>query len=157
MVGAAVAAVFWIVAALAERSVLGFSRPWVLNFGVGVCWFIALQRLDPTRVLGAAVTAHALSRSGAIGLTWASRPAASGFGLSLMVETPLALLAIALGLAASFVGGIRAGLLLIAASYLVLRLMQEWCYKRRGGIDAVAFSISQAALEILAMVVWAAL
>ena len=151
------AAVLWILVRFAERFAIGLSYPWVLNLAVGVCWLVALQRFQPSRVLPAAIAAHTISRAGAIGLAWVSRPAAAGFVLSLKVRTPPALLAMAQGVAAAFLGGMRAGLLLTAASYLVLRLLQEWCYKRRGGIDAAGFSGAQAALEVAAIGMWSVL
>jgi hypothetical protein len=128
----------------------------MLNLGVAACWLVTLPHLDSSRVLSAAVTAHTMSRAGAIGLAWVSRPAVNGFGITARIHTRLAVFAIAQGLLAAFIGGVRVGLLLIAASYLVLRLMQEWCYKRRGGIDATGFSVAQAVIELLTIVVWSA-
>jgi hypothetical protein len=146
-------AIFWMAAAWAERVYLGLARSWILSSGIAACWFFALRHLDSTRVLPTAVVAHTISRAGAIALAWVSRPAASGFQLSSRLTTPLALLSLAEGVAACLLAGIRSGVLLIAASYLMLRLVQEWCYKRRGGMDATGFTASQAALELLTLLV----
>ena len=154
LAAALAATIFWIVAGLTDRLALGFARPWILNLGISACWIIALQHFDSSRVLGSAVTAQSISRAGAIGLAWVSRPAADGFGIASRIDTRLAAFAIVQGLLATFIGGVRVGLLLIAASYLVLRLMQEWCYRRRGGIDATGFGVAQTAIELLAILIW---
>lgn len=155
---AALAAVmFWIAAEEAERLVLGVPRQWIAVVIVDAGWFVLLARLGGSRILAAAVAAHAISRAGAIALTWVSRPAATGFPISSRLSTMSALGAIAEGLAASFLAGFRGALLLIAACYLTLRIIQQWCYKYRGGIDTAGFEIARSALQILILLIWSLL
>ena len=138
-----------------EQRLFGFSRPVILTVAMAASWFMALQLLDASRILAASVTAQSASRAAAIALAWTSRPASMGFTLSSRISTSLALFAMLQGLAAALlIGGVRLALLLTAASYLVLRLAQVWCYKRRGGIDEKGFWAAQAGVELLVLAVW---
>ena len=149
------AALLWMAAARAEGLVLGFARPWIPAIVLGAFWFQALRHLDMPRVLVTAVAAHAVSRAGAIGLAWVSRPAPLGPRISGMLGTPAAVAAVGQGVAAAFLTGARAGLLFLAAAYLLLRLMQTWSYKRCGGMDASGLAVSQTLLEFTALLVFA--
>jgi hypothetical protein len=153
---AAVAVVlFWAGAERGESVVLGLRRPWILVVLTGAAWLAAFSRLDARVAPTVAIAAQAMCRAGAIGLAWVLRPAASGFHLSERLSTATAVAALAQGIAASFLAGIRGGLLLIAAAYLLLRIWHDWCNKRRGGLDGGGFVIARDAVQVLIAVVLA--
>lgn len=140
------AVLLWVAAGRMERYIIGFPRPWILTAIMAAFWFAAFQRIDSSRVWLTAIAAHTVSRAGAIALAWASRPSVD-FKLADRIHSLTAIIAITQGGIVAFAAGPRSGALLIAAAYLLLRLLQAWCYHRRGGIDATGFTVSQAALE----------
>lgn len=109
----------------------------------------ALEHLANPQVLVICIAAQAAPRAAMVALAWVSRPAGSGLlAFSSTLTTPAALAAIALGIAASFLGGFRAGVIIIAGTYLILRLAQWHCYKRIGGINLNCLAATEQALEI---------
>ena len=140
--------ILWIVAGHFEI----LPRPWILGIVLAAFWFEALRHMDPAQVLTAAVAAHSVSRAGMIALAWVSRPGAEGLALASRLNTWRAIAAILIGVAGALLAGWRVGLVMLLGSYLILRLARLWCYKRRGGIDRAGLAVSQALLELFALI-----
>ena len=83
----------------------------------------ALESLATPRVLEAMIASQAVPRAAMVAMTWCSRPAGSGLGfaLSSTLSTPVALVAIAQGVAAALLCGWRPGLMIIAGSVLIVQ------------------------------------
>lgn len=144
---------FWLLAGTLDFPLIGDRRRFWPAFFATAVWFAALLRMDTLHLVAAAVVAHAVSRSGTIALVWVSRPAACPPALSPRLRTGQALAAIAEGIAVAFVAGIRAGALIVAGAYLLIRFARTVCYKRVGGVDNASLAIFQRVLELFALFV----
>lgn len=144
---------FWFFAGTLDLPLIGDRRRIWPAFFVAAVWFAALLRMDAVHVITAAVAAHAISRSGTIALVWVSRPAACPPALSPRLRTAEAFAAIAEGTAVAFLAGIRAGALIVAGAYLLIRLARAVCYRGLGGIDSASLAIFQRLVELFALFV----
>jgi cobalamin synthase len=150
-VAALAAALFWLLAARLDRKLAGVEPPILSRIVVALLWFQALRHLDSQRVLAVTLAAHTVSRAAVVVLAWASRPSAKGWKPSSHLRTPQALLALVVGLAAAALTGLRAGLVIVLGTYLILRLARAWCYRSRGGIDGPGLAAAQQLTEVLAL------
>jgi adenosylcobinamide-GDP ribazoletransferase len=118
----------------------------------------ALEHIPLSRVLEACVAAQAVPRAAMVALAWISRPFGTGLGeaFSASLATPSALAAIAQGIAAALLCGLRPGLVIIAGSYIVVRVAQWYFYKRIGGINGDCLGATEQMLEILVLILMAA-
>ncbi len=116
----------------------------------------AIEHLADSRVLEIFIAAQAVPRAAMVALAWVSRPAGSGLGLAFLstLSTPIALIAIAQGIAAAFVCGARAGFVTVAASYIVIRIAQWYFYRRIGGINGDCLGATEQILEIFILVLF---
>lgn len=92
-----------------------------------------------------------------VALAWVSRPSVDSLGLrfSSSLTTTGALLAIAQGIAVSMLLGWRAGLLILAAAYLLIRWIRAYFYKRIGGVNADSFGILEQIMEVVILILFA--
>jgi adenosylcobinamide-GDP ribazoletransferase len=92
-----------------------------------------------------------------VALAWVSRPSGDGLGLafSSSLSTTGALIAIAQGIAASMLLGWRAGLLILAGAYIVVRGARAYFYKRIGGVNGDCLGAAEQLLEIFILILFA--
>ncbi len=115
----------------------------------------ALAHLANPHFLGIYIAAQAVPRAAIVSLAWVSRPVGSGlFAFSSTLTTPIALAAIAQGIVAAFLGGFRAGIVIIAGAYLIMRLAQWYFYRRIGGINWNCLGATEQILEIFILVLF---
>jgi adenosylcobinamide-GDP ribazoletransferase len=116
----------------------------------------ALEHVPMQRILVACIAAQAVPRAAMVTLAWVSRPAGSGLGVALSstLTTSAAILALAQGVAAAFVGGWRDGLIIIAVVYLVVRAARWYFYRRIGGVNGDCMGATEQILEVLILMVF---
>jgi adenosylcobinamide-GDP ribazoletransferase len=117
----------------------------------------ALEYLATPRVLETLIAAQAVPRAAMVAMAWCSRPAGSGLGQALAstLGTPAALVAIALGAAAAFLCGWRAGFAMIAGSVLIVQAARAWFYKRLGGVNGDCLGFTEQLIEIFVLTMFA--
>jgi adenosylcobinamide-GDP ribazoletransferase len=117
----------------------------------------ALLHVPAPRVLLVCIIAQTVSRAVMVALAWLSRPSGDGLGyvFSASLTTTGALIAIAQGLIASMLLGWRAGLLIVAAAYLIVREARSYFYKRIGGVNGDCLGATQQLLEIFILILFA--
>jgi len=132
----------WIVLARIEQRVLRLSNAYLIaSVAAGAVWWGL-----GSRALEGAIAAHAIARASMIALAWTSRPAASGVPLA--VSTWEALVAISTALLIAFVAlDLRPAVAAVAAAYLVVRVVRQWFYRSKGGVDATALAIAKGSTE----------
>lgn len=117
----------------------------------------ALQHIPAPRILVVCIVAQAVPRAAMVALAWVSRPSGDGLGLafSSSLTTTGALIAMAQGVAASMLPGWRAGLLIIAGTYLIVRGARGYFYKRIGGVNGDCLGATEQLLEIFILILFA--
>jgi adenosylcobinamide-GDP ribazoletransferase len=117
----------------------------------------ALQHVPAPRILEVCIVAQTVPRAAMVALAWLSRPSGDGLGLafSSSLTTTGAVIAIAQGIAASFLLGWRPGVLIVAGAYLVVRGLRAYFYKRIGGVNGDCFGATEQLLEIFILILFA--
>jgi adenosylcobinamide-GDP ribazoletransferase len=117
----------------------------------------ALEHVPAAHLLFVCILAQAVPRAAMVALAWVSRPSGDGLGLAFTssLTTIGALVAIAQGLAASMLLGWRAGLLIVAGAYLIVRGARAYFYKRIGGVNGDCLGATEQLLEIFILVLFA--
>jgi len=118
-------------------------------------WQAVEQIADP-RLIQVFIAAQAVPRAAMVALAWVSRPAGTGLGLefSSTLTTPVAVIAIAQGIAAAFLCGLRPGIVIVAASYAVIRIARWYFYRRIGGVNGDCLGATEQILEIFILVLF---
>jgi adenosylcobinamide-GDP ribazoletransferase len=116
----------------------------------------AVQLLSTPGVLEVFIAAQAVPRAAMVGLAWVSRPAGTGLGLAFLstLTTPIALVALAQGVAASFLLGVRPGVAIALGSYLIVRVARWYFYRRIGGVNGDCLGATEQILEIFILVLF---
>jgi adenosylcobinamide-GDP ribazoletransferase len=116
----------------------------------------AIEQLADPRLLQIFIASQAVPRAAMVALAWVSRPVGTGLGLAFAstLTTPAALVAIAQGLAAAFLCGPRAGIVIVAASYVVIRVARWYFYRRIGGVNGDCLGATEQILEIFILVLF---
>lgn len=116
----------------------------------------AIDHLAGVDIFAAFIAAQAVPRAAIVALAWVSRPVGTGLGQAFAstLTTPIALAAIAQGIAASFGCGIRPGLAILLGSYLIVRVAQWYFYRRIGGINGDCLGATEQILEIFILVLF---
>jgi adenosylcobinamide-GDP ribazoletransferase len=116
----------------------------------------AIGQLADSRVLQIFIAAQAVPRAAMVALAWVSRPAGTGLGLtfSSTLTTPAAVIAIAQGVIAAFVCGLRPGIVMVAVSYVVIRSARWYFYRRIGGVNGDCMGATEQILEIFVLVLF---
>lgn len=116
----------------------------------------AVQALSTPGVLEVFIAAQAVPRAAIVALAWVSRPVGTGLGLafSSTMTTPIALLAIAQGIAAAFLLGVRPGVAIGLGAYLVVRVARWYFYRRIGGVNGDCLGATEQILEIFILVLF---
>jgi adenosylcobinamide-GDP ribazoletransferase len=117
----------------------------------------ALEHVPAAHILFVCILAQAVPRAAMVALAWVSRPSGDGLGLAFTssLTTTGALVAIAQGLAASMLLGWRAGMLIVAGAYLIVRGARAYFYKRIGGVNGDCLGATEQLLEIFILVLFA--
>jgi adenosylcobinamide-GDP ribazoletransferase len=117
----------------------------------------ALEYVPAAHILFVCILAQAVPRAAMVALAWVSRPSGDGLGLAFTssLTTTGAVVAIAQGVAASMLLGWRAGLLIVAGAYLIVRGARAYFYKRIGGVNGDCLGATEQLLEIFILVLFA--
>jgi adenosylcobinamide-GDP ribazoletransferase len=117
----------------------------------------ALEYLATPRVLETLIAAQAVPRAAMVAMAWCSRPAESGvpYALASTLSTSGAVAAIALGAAAAFLSGWRAGFAMIAVSVLIVQAARAWFYRRIGGVNGDCLGLTEQLIEIAILTMFA--
>ncbi len=117
---------------------------------------LLLVNLATPRVGEVLVVAQVIPRASMIALAWVSRPAPWGLGyeFSSTLVSWEALIAILEGVAAAMWLGIRPGVMILAGTYLILRLVQWLSYRYQGGVNADALGMAQLLTEFFVLLLF---
>jgi adenosylcobinamide-GDP ribazoletransferase len=151
------AVALWTLAAkIVREDRLGLPAAIAIAVSFAVRWE-ALQYVPLDRILVACIISQTVPRAAMVALAWVSRPSVDSLGLrfSSSLTTTGALLAIAQGIAVSMLLGWRAGLLILAAAYLLIRWIRAYFYKRIGGVNADSFGILEQIMEVVILILFA--
>jgi adenosylcobinamide-GDP ribazoletransferase len=110
----------------------------------------ALQYFTGPNILAVCMAAQAVPRAAMVGLAWTSRPVGTGLGYALAstLRTPAALAALVQGVIAAFLCGARAGVVIVAGSFVIVRLARTYFYKRIGGVNGDCLGATEQLIEI---------
>jgi cobalamin synthase len=156
-------AIFWGAIAFVprERQRFGMTDAIIMAAGIGIRWLaidgLALGTLATERVLiEIFIAAQTVPRAAVVAIAWASRPAGEGVGyrFSSTLTTPVALIAIAEGVAAALLCGLRPGLGILAGAYVIIRGVRWFSYRFAGGVNADSFGVTQLLLEIFVLLLF---
>ena len=116
----------------------------------------ALEYSSSHPVLIVCVAAQAVPRAAMVALAWISRPVGTGLGFEFAstLTTAGALAAIAQGIAAALLGGLRAGLVMIVGAYLIVRAARWYFYRRLGGVNGDCLGAVEQLLEIFVLLLF---
>jgi len=116
----------------------------------------AVELLSTPRVLEVLIASQAVPRAAIVALAWVSRPVGTGLGLafSSTLTTPGALIALAQGLVAAFLLGMRPGFAIGLGAYLIIRVARWYFYRRIGGINGDCLGATEQILEIFILVLF---
>jgi adenosylcobinamide-GDP ribazoletransferase len=116
----------------------------------------AVEHLATTRLLGVMIASQAVPRAAIVALAWISRPVGTGLGLafSSTLTTTGAVIAIAQGVGAALVCGLRPGVVIILGAYLIIRFAQAYFYRRIGGVNGDCLGATEQTIEIFILVLF---
>src|SRR5579862_809708 len=103
----------------------------------------AVEFLSTPGVVEVFIAAQAVPRAAMVGLAWVSRPAGTG-----------AVIALAQGVAAAFLLGVRPGVAIGLGSYLIVRIARWYFYRRIGGVNGDCLGATEQILEIFVLVLF---
>jgi cobalamin synthase len=148
-------AAFWEGFVPREDRAYGFRRAMISTVNI-VTRSLLLVNLATPRVGEVLVVAQVIPRASMIALAWVSRPAPWGVGyeFSSTLVSWEALIAILEGVAAAMWLGIRPGVMIIAGTYLILRLVQWLSYRYQGGVNADALGMTQLLTEFFVLLLF---
>jgi hypothetical protein len=138
-----------------ERRSIGLAGASTFVASIALRW-LAIDALVPGRTIEVFIAAQTVPRAAMVAIAWASRPAGegAGFGFSSALTTPVALIAIAEGVAAALVCGLRPGLAILAGAYVIIRAVRWFSYRYVGGVDANSFGATQLLIEIFVLLLF---
>jgi adenosylcobinamide-GDP ribazoletransferase len=116
----------------------------------------AIEHLTAINIFAAFIAAQATPRAAMVTLAWVSRPAGTGLGQAFAstLTTPVALVAMAQGIAAALACGVRPGLVILLGCYLILRGARWYFYRRIGGVNGDCLGATEQILEIFVLVLF---
>jgi adenosylcobinamide-GDP ribazoletransferase len=116
----------------------------------------AVQLLSTSAVVEVFIAAQAVPRAAMVGLAWVSRPAGTGLGAAFAstLTTPAALIALAQGVIAAGLLGLRPAVAIALGAYLVVRAARWYFYRRIGGVNGDCLGATEQILEIFILVLF---
>jgi adenosylcobinamide-GDP ribazoletransferase len=104
------------------------------------------------------VASQAVSRAAMVALAWITRPAGTGLGAAFCagLSTPVALGALAQGIAAALWCGAGLGTVMLAASLIVVLLARAFFHRVIGGVTGDCLGATSQAVEIVLLLLAAA-
>jgi adenosylcobinamide-GDP ribazoletransferase len=116
----------------------------------------AVEHLSVPNIWAVMIASQAVPRAAIVALAWVSRPVGTGLGLafSSTLTSSAAIIAIALGAASAAACGVRAGLVIVLGSYLLMRIAQHYFYSRIGGINGDCLGATEQFTEIFILVLF---
>ena len=153
--GALPAVLFWTVVPrlIGEPFLRGPVGRIVLVLSILVEWQLlrlAVGVHDPMMVC---IAAQAIPRAAVIALAWVSRPAAESPAYSRVLTSVSALIAILQGVVVAFLAGWLPGMLVVASSYLITRLLRSLAYRYTGGVNRDALAYARFAVECCVLLI----
>jgi cobalamin synthase len=138
-----------------ERRRFGIAGAIAIAAGIAIRW-LALDALAPGRTIEVFIASQTVPRAAIVAIAWASRPAGEGAGheFSTALRTPIALIAIAEGIAAALLCGLRPGLAILAGAYVIIRAVRGFSYRYSGGVNADSFGATQSLIEIFVLLLF---
>jgi len=117
----------------------------------------ALQYFAGPNIFAACIAAQAVPRAAIVGLAWTSRPVGDGLGYALAstLSTPAAVAALAQGVVAAMLCGVRAGAVIVLGSFIIVRLARAYFYKRLGGVNGDCLGATEQLLEVFILALFA--
>ncbi|HML15931.1 MAG TPA: adenosylcobinamide-GDP ribazoletransferase, partial [Bryobacteraceae bacterium] len=102
------------------------------------------------------IASQAVPRAAMVALGWVSRPAGAGLGFafSSTLTTGAALFAIAQGILAALLCGLRPAIVIAGISYVTVRAARWYFYRRLGGVNGDCLGATEQILEILVLVLF---
>jgi len=145
--------VAWVALAFVEQKVLKLPALVHVIGAAIVALLFVLVRSDRMAFVVTAVLA--VGRAAMITLLWVSRPAAEGLAIGKALHTTTAVMAIVFGAGAALLCGIPPAILMVFAAYIIVRVIREYWYKRRGGIDRLSLSLTLRVTELSTLLIGA--
>ena len=143
----------WVALASLEQRILRLSNAYLLGSALAAAgWWLAFPRLTTCGVFVTTFPAHAAARAALVALAWVSRPAARGLAISVTSKSALA--AIGIGASAALTLPDRRTAALIVGAYLIVRLVREWSYRTKGGVDDTSLALVKGLTEIAAVLIY---
>jgi cobalamin synthase len=148
-------AAFWEAFVPREDRAYGFRRAMFSTLNI-VTRSLLLVNLATPRVGEVLVVAQIIPRASMIALAWVSRPAPWGVGyeFSSTLVSWEAAIAILEGVAAAMWLGIRPGVMILAGTYVILRLVQWLSYRYQGGVNADGLGMTQLLTEFFVLLLF---
>jgi adenosylcobinamide-GDP ribazoletransferase len=117
----------------------------------------ALEYFAGSSLLSVCIAAQTVPRAAMVGLAWTSRPVGTGLGYALAstLKTPAALSALAQGVIAAFLCGPRAGIVIVAGAFVIVRLARTCFYNRIGGVNGDCLGATEQLLEVFILCLFA--
>lgn len=143
--------VFWaLIAGVVHEGRIGYYSAAAVLISSVARWQV-VEHLAVSNLFAVFIASQAVPRAAMVVLAWVSRPAESGLGLELSstLTTTVAIAAMVQGFAVAFACGVRPGVLIAIASYLVIRVARWYSYRRMGGVNADCMGGVEQILEIL--------
>lgn len=134
-----------------KDSRLGTYGTLALIFSIGLRWQALVYFAVPP--LTGFVVAQTLSRAASVAMAWIARPAAPGSGswFSAELSTSSALVAIGLGVISTVPLGVRASIVILSATTLLVLGARRYFYRRIGGITGDCLGAVAQLVEILTL------
>lgn len=117
----------------------------------------ALEYFAGPGIFVVCIASQAVPRAAMVGLAWASRPVGTGLGheLASTLNTTAAVAALAQGILAAFLCGARAGVAIVAGSFLIVKFARSYFYKRLGGVNGDCLGATEQVLEAFVLMLFA--
>jgi cobalamin synthase len=138
-----------------ERRSIGVAGAVTVAASIAIRW-LAIDALVPGRTIEVFIAGKTVPRAAMVAIAWASRPSGegAGFEFSSALRTPAALIAIAEGVAAALLCGLRPGLAILAGAYVIIRAVRWFSYRYGGGVNANSFGATQLLIEIFVLLLF---
>lgn len=138
-----------------ERRSIGVAGAITFVASIALRW-LAIDALVPGRTIEVFIAAQTVPRAAIVATAWVSRPSGegAGHGFSSALTTPVALIAIAEGVAAALACGLRPGLAILAGAYVIIRAVRWFSYRYAGGVNADSFGTTQLLIEMFVLLLF---
>lgn len=140
-----------------RRRHIGAVGVLVVLLSVSVRWraLTTFALLPHSLFLAALIASQAVPRTAIVALAWTSRPAEPLPEVYSTLSMPVAIAAILQGAVTAFACGLRAGVILAAGTYLILRFARWLVYSRIGGATRDSIAAVNQIVEMFVLLLFA--